>query len=96
MIGIMNVFGESLGAIRLGNFKGEKSLGNGVVWEEREVRNVEVLWCFFFVIVDGRVRDIVGWWEESGNFPFFDMVDFFEGCDGGAGVFALGSGKDRG
>ena len=64
LIGIMNVFSEFLGAVRLGNFEGEKSLGSRVIGEEREVWDVEVLWCFFFIIVDGRIRDVVGWWEE--------------------------------
>ena len=87
---------EFLGAVRLGDFEGEESLGSRVIGEEREVWNVEVLWCFFFIIVDGGIRDIVGRWEELGNFSFFNVVDFFEGCNSGAGVFSLGSGEDRG
>ena len=43
LIGVVNVLGELLGAVRLGDFEGEKSLGSRVIWEEREVWNVEVL-----------------------------------------------------
>ena len=86
LIGAMNVFGEFLGAVRLGNFEGEKSLGGRVVGEEREVWDVEVFWCLIFIIVDEGIGDIVGWWEELGNFSFFDMVDFFESCDSGPGI----------
>ena len=96
LVGVMNVFGEFLGAVRLGNFKGEESLRGRVIGEEGEVWNVEVLRCFIFIIVDGGVRDIVGWWEELGDFSFFDMVDFFKCCDGGPSVFGFGSGEDRG
>ena len=96
LVGVMNVFSEFLGAVRLGNFKGEESLRGRVIGEEGEVWNVEVFWCFIFIVVDGGARDIVGWWEEVGNFSFFDMVDFFESCDSGSSVFSFGSGEDRG
>ena len=96
LVGVMNVFGEFLGAVRLGNFKGEESLRGRVIGEERKVWNVEVLWRFVFIIVDGGVRDIVGRWEELGNFSFFNMVDFFKHCDGGPSVFSFSSGEDRG
>ena len=43
LIGVVNILGKLLGAVRLGNFEGEKSLGSGVIWEEREVWNIEVL-----------------------------------------------------
>ena len=46
--------------------------------------------------MDGRLRDIVDWWEELGNFSFFDMVDLFKCCDGGPSIFGFGGGKDRG
>ena len=96
MVGIVNVFGKCFGAIGLGNFEGEEPLGGRVIVEEGEVWDIKVLWCVVVFIMNRGVRDVIDWWEELRNFSFFDMVDFFKGCDSGLSVFSLGGGEDRG
>ena len=96
LIGVMNVFGVHFGAVRLGNFEGEEPLGGRVIGEEREIWDVKVFWCVVIFIMNGGIRDVVDWWEELGKFSFFDMVDFFIGCDSGLSIFSLGGGEDRG
>ena len=43
-----------------------------------------------------RIRDVVNWWEDVGNFSFFDMIDLFKGSDCGPSIVSFCGGEDRG
>ena len=40
LVGVMNVFGKSLGTIGLWDFKGEETLGSGVIGKKGEVWDI--------------------------------------------------------
>ena len=45
--------------------------------------------------MDRGVWEVVDRRKELRDFPFFDMIDFFEGSDGGSGIFCFGGGVNR-
>ena len=45
--------------------------------------------------MDGRIRDVINWWKSLRDFSILNMINFFEGSDGGLSIFGFGGGIDR-